>query len=290
MPCSTCGHPLLVNHKQQDLRCPQCLNLSLADRKNLVNKVERDRQRLHDDRVKTLLYEYSKDHLLLYLIERLNVVSHHFYENRRLNQKEFAYLNHLIKLIYPEDRSNFEDKYLERGDELDETIDALIDAQAEVINALNHIEDRFRLCVKYEVPMPDQKYLFSDYNIYDSEYRYCYQRCLRSLISGRPEDVELFDKTDETLRDFDILEADEIETLEDYAYTFFEFIISLLFVASANEVVGDIYTTFPPDYVTIFDIQDLLDEIDSQFTDEEGNVILQDSTLGWTNREGLNAA
>lgn len=159
-----------------------------------------------------------------------------------------------------------------------------------MITGLKHVDDEFRFCVNYPVQMSDSKFLFGDYKLFDSEYRYCHHRCLRSLIGGREEDIDIFDKTHEEIRDFGDPIDEKPDTLQGFADTFFEFINSLLFIASADEVVGDIYTTFPPSYVTVFDIQHLFDRIDQQFTDEEGNVLLHDSTLGWTTEEELDKA
>lgn len=41
--------------------------------------------------------EFDNGNLLLSLIERLNIIAHHFYENRRLDMKSFSYLNYLIE-------------------------------------------------------------------------------------------------------------------------------------------------------------------------------------------------
>lgn len=236
------------------------------------------------------MQDYKKSHLLLYLIERLNIVSHGFYENRRLNMREFAYLNYLIKLVYSTDKSEFGDQYLDRGDELDEEIDMLLSTQAKLVRALDHIEDRFRLCLEYPVPMDNGKFLFADYDLRDTEYRYCFQRCLCSLICGREEDVELFDKTHEKIRNFERPSIEEIDTLENFGDTFYGFILSMLFIASSDSTVGDIYGTLMPDHVSVFDLKEFLDRIDSQFADEEGELILQDSTLAMTEEDGLNRA
>jgi len=256
----------------------------------LRTKIKRDRQFLQDENLIRLLEDYDKDHLLLYLIERLNIISRNFYESRRLNLREFAYINYLIKIVYPADESQFGDDQLDRGDDLDDTIDALLSTQAELVTALNHVEDRFRLCLKYPVPMNDGKFLFGDYDLRDTEYRYCFQRCLRSLIGGREEDVDLFDKTHEEIRGVEKPSSDEIDTLEDFGNTFYGFILSMLFVASADSTVGDVYATSMPDHVSVFDLTELLDRIDSQFANEEGELILQDSTLAVMNEDGLDRA
>ncbi|AKH98652.1 MULTISPECIES: TFIIB-type zinc ribbon-containing protein [Halobacteriaceae] len=290
MPCSECGHLLLVNHDAEKLVCPNCLGLEIEDRDIVEEKAERDRDLLQDENLVQLLEDYSKDHLLLYLIERLNKVSYDFYENRRLNMKEFAYINYLINIVYPVDKNEFGNQHLERGEEPDDDIDTLLSTQAKLVMALNHVEDRFRLCLEYSVPMRDGKFLFADYDLRDTEYRYCFQRCLRSLIGGREEDVELFDKTHQEIRDFDRPSSDEIDTLEDFGDTFYGFILSMLFVASADSIVGDIYGTSLPDHVSVFDLTELFDRLDGQFITEEGDVALQDSTLAWTNEDGLTQA
>ncbi len=204
--------------------------------------------------------------------------------------REFAYINYLINIVYPVEDSEFGDEYLDRGDELDDDIDTLLSAQGELVRALDHVEDRFRLCLEYPVSMPDQRFLFGDYDIRDTEYRYCFQRCLRSLIGGREEELELFDKVHAEIRNFDRPSGDEIETLEDFADTFYGFILSMLFIASSDTTVGGIYGTSMPDHVSVFDLRDLLDRIDQQFVNEEGEVILQDSTLAWTDEDGLTQA
>jgi hypothetical protein len=155
------------------------------------------------------------------------------------------------------------------------------------VRALKHVEDQFRLCLEYPVPMRDGKFLFADYDLRDTEYRYCFQRCLKSLIGGREEDIELFDKTHKEIRDFEKPSAEEIDTLEDFGDTFYEFILSMLFIASVDTITGDIYSTSMPDYVSVFDLSDLFDRIDQQFTNEEGEVVLGDSTLAWTDQDGL---
>ncbi|AKU09846.1 hypothetical protein [Haloferax gibbonsii] len=276
-----------MNREEEKLLCPNCLNIEIADLDVVEDKVERDRQLLRDENLIRLLEDYDKDHLLLYLIERLNIISYEFYENRRLNMREFAYIIYLINIVYTADESQFGNDQLDRGDDPDDIIDALLSTQAELVTALNHIEDRFRVCLEYPVPMTDGKFLFGDYDLRDTEYRYCFERCLRSLIGGREEDVERFDKTHEEIRDFEKPTSDEIDTLEDFGNTFYGFILSMLFVASADSTVGDIYGTSMPDNVSVFDLTEFLDRIDSQFANEEGELILQDSTLAMTNEDGL---
>lgn len=288
MPCADCGHLLLVSYDTESLYCPNCLEIELEDRDELYEKIERDRELLREDNLVKIIEEYDKGHLLLYLMERLNIISHELFENRRLNLREFSYLNYLIKLIYSANSNRFGDQHLDRGEEVNDEIDALLSSQSELVAALDHLEDEFRLPVKYEVPMPQGRFLFQDYDLRDSEYRYCFHRCLRSLIGGTEEDLDIFDETQNNVRSFTRPELDEVETLEDWANCFHGFIMSMLFVASADQTVGDTYTTFLPDHVSVFDLTEIFDRIDSQFLDKDGNIALEDSTLASTEEDEFN--
>jgi hypothetical protein len=79
MPCSDCSHLLILDHDNEKLLCPNCLDIKMADRDVLEEKIERDRQLLRDENLVQLMRDYDKGHLLLYLIERLNKVSYGLY-------------------------------------------------------------------------------------------------------------------------------------------------------------------------------------------------------------------
>lgn len=265
MPCLECGHLLYVDYEDRELRCPECRGLPLEDDAILARKIKEARELLSEENQIDLLQEYSKEHLLLYIISRLNYLGKEFYETRAFPVREFSYLNYLINNIYQ--RDDFGDGHLETGfDEIAEEIDALLDAQGELINALNHVEEEFRFCVQWPVEMPNTKTFFGEYRFRDSEYRLCYHRCLRSLMGGTEEEREVYDWTAETIRDFDRPTADKIDSLRDFADCFYEFIASLKFIAAANETVGDLYTTFPTE-ATVFDLKDFLGCLDTQFGD-----------------------
>jgi hypothetical protein len=173
MPCSDCGSLLLVNHNREKLICPSCVDLPLEDQAVVDRKVEAGLEFFREERLMEVIEYYNKGNLLLYLMERLNKVADDFLETRRLNVTEFSYLNHLIKIIYP--RSGFGDDYLDRRDELDDDIDALIKAQSQLIRNLKHAEDDFNYC--YHRPVPDETPFFGEYDLYDTEYRWAHYRC-----------------------------------------------------------------------------------------------------------------
>ena len=290
MPCSECGHLLFVSLKYEDLRCPNCLDLDVEDEAVINEKIERDKDLLREDNQIQLVDNYDKSNLILSLIEHLNRISHEFYNSRRLDYRDFSYMNYLLKIVYSADKDQFDDDYLERDGGLDDRIEAAVDSQSRLLSALRHVEENFRVCLKYPVPQTNEKFLFGEYDIRDTEYRYGHWRCLKSLMGGEEEQKEVFDRASIAVRNFDTTEGDKIENLQEFADTFFEFIIALLFIASADDIVGDIYTTSLPSSVDVFDIKELLSRIDGRFTDEDNNFLLQDETLAVTTLEELNEA
>jgi hypothetical protein len=64
----------------------------------------------------------------------------------------------------------------------------------------------------------------------------------------------------------------------------------MLFVASLDNITNEIYSTFMPDYVSVFGLSDFLDRIDALFATDDGEIVLQDSTLAATSEQGLTQA
>jgi hypothetical protein len=285
MPCSDCGSLLIVNHDHRKLFCPFCSGLEIEDQDIVNQKVEDGLDFFRDDRLIGVVENYSKGNLLLYLIERLNIVAHGFFESRRLDLTEFSYLNHLIKIIFP--RSGFGDDHLDRGDELNEVIDIMIKSQSSLVKNLKHSRDGFNYCVPR--PVPDDQPFFGEYDLYDTEYNWAYYRCLRSLGCGLEEDVDLFDEVHREIRDYDKPDGSMFDSLDNFVKIAFEFIVNMLFIASADDVVGNIYETWLPSEVTVLDLYEFFEHVNRQFENARGALILQDSKLGMASEEEVDA-
>jgi uncharacterized Zn finger protein (UPF0148 family) len=72
MPCKICDTPLLVSHKYEDLRCPNCSNLSTASLNRVEVEVQNSRDLLGEERVMELLKQYKKTQLVLALLRMGN--------------------------------------------------------------------------------------------------------------------------------------------------------------------------------------------------------------------------
>lgn len=266
----------MVNHTSQKLICPFCTDINVESQEIIDKKVRAGLDFFTDDQLMEVVTNYDKDNLLLYLIERLNIVADDFLETRRLDMTEFSYINHLIKTIYP--REGFGDRYLDRGEELDDRIDGLIKAQSQLVRNLKYSIDGFNYCLPR--PARGDTEFFGEYDLYSTEYKWAHYRCLRSLGCGLEEDVDLFDKTHRVFRDFDKPDGSMFDSLENFVGISFEFIVELLFIASGDDIVGDIYYTNLPDEISVLDLYEFLEGIDEEFENPEGVLILQDYTLG----------
>lgn len=289
MPCRECGHPLLVIYKYENLRCPSCLDIPIEDQQAVEKRAEKDEQLLDDDNLLGLLEQYDRNHLILYFVQRLNEVSYEFRETRALHQQTFVYLNYLIKIIYEADESRFGDQYLNTEDGADETVDTLLATQSDLQTSLNQVKDKSRLCVEYGVPVDSSRFIFSQYHLFDSEFRYCYHRCVNSLVGGGEDNKALFDRVEQQLRGFDRPNASDINDSESFGNAFYKLICSMAFMASENGIANSIYRTELPESVSIIKIREFLDRIQLQFSDG-GDMILEDERLGMTSQEGLNEA
>jgi hypothetical protein len=263
MPCSECGEPLLASDKYENLRCPYCCGLDVVEPDDLRDDIELTREILAEDRVLDILRDYKKNNLLLYLINKLNQTAHQMYQTRGMQIEHFAYLSYLIKLVYP--RDDFGDKELDPEGELADPIKSVLEREVRVLRGLNHIEDKSMYAVPKPVKPNNPSTFIENYWFYESEYSYCRRRNIRSLLGGHKSELDIYDHVSETIRDFDTKPGDEIETLEDFADTFFEFIIGISLMMSADETADDLHGNLLPDGIDTFDLKELINRLDREF-------------------------
>lgn len=288
MPCSACGTPWLVSHKYEKLYCPDCLGIEVVNPQNAKEEIENARQFVSEDRTMDILKNYDKNHLLLLLMDELNRISHAFYDGAEtgLPVRKFAYISYLMKLIY--ERGDFGTEYFEHQEEgLPKDIELILEWIDRVIRRIDQVEDGFRYAVSPPVSIPSSVPFVGEYVFFDSEYRYCFQRCLRSLIGGHEEEMDLFFEVHEETRSFERTDVDEIDSLEDLTGTFFEIIVTMAFMFSVDNTLNEIYYTSLPEKMDAFDLKDLLNCIDSQFSDEGIAQIDETGMLPVAGEEGV---
>ena len=267
MPCSTCGQLLCVDDDGRTLFCPECSTYAFEEESILEDKIREQRELLTHGNIISMIKEYSRLNLLVSLMWKLNLTAHELYQSRRMKFREFAYLNILIKHIYQED--GFGDKQLEDVSDLPEDIDLAIESYSQIRKSLDFVEDGFRFCMIKFVKGPNATSFFGEYLFFDSEYMLCFDRCAKSIFGATEENIDLFDTVSDEFRDFTDLGTDDIESPEDFAEVFYEFIMSMKFMAAADDIIGEIYTTHLPNEVTVNDITDFLSLIDSRLTEQQ---------------------
>jgi hypothetical protein len=286
MPCSECGEALLLRDSHK-LECPCCKNYDIIDPDNIEEEIEQAREFMNEDKILSMFQDYNKYHLLKFLIDKLNKNADDFLDDftAGLQVREFGYLAYLIKKVY--ERSGFGDEIPESESDLKELEDFVDKALAgidEVIRTIHQIEDGFQYILPQEVLLPDAKPLVGEYEFYQTEFGYCFYRCIKSLLCGKEENRVYFLKAEEVFRDFD--RADQVESLEDMGSKFYKAIVPFAFLLSADGFVNEAHYTSFPDEVSALDIREFLNCLAPQASYGRGNYGLSDS-LGFLEVDGL---
>jgi hypothetical protein len=287
MPCVECGSPLFVSEKYEDLRCPNCSNLSVASPELVESQVKTHRDYFGEKELIEFLKDYDKEQLILALLRMGNKAASQIWEDRGISLRDFALPPRLIKLLLPE--SGFGGKRLDVNDWPPDVLETVLDFHFNVLRTLSHLEDQFVYAYP-KVTLEDTSSILSSHAIYSSEYQYCFDRCTRSLLGGREKHRDRFDSVDLEFRDFDTPEADEIETAKDFGRTFYEFIIGISFFMSSNDSLGETYHNDFPESVTILDIGDFLEELDLGYVDGALGQMRFEGELAMTQWSEINRA
>jgi hypothetical protein len=262
---------------QETLFCPKCRGLPIEYDSQVELRLgwQLD-ERFTDENVVGLVKEYSKTNLILYLIHRLNHIAN-IHDKNGTPIGEYGYLSHFLKRVY--ENSGFGDEQLEDATELDEEIELVRDAYTGVIKPLEDSREKFVICIGKPDRGSDWNNFGEDYDLIPSEYKLCYDRCVKSVLAGTEENREHFNFISENFRDFDKTEPEDIEDSRDFADCWYELIQQQKFIASSDETVGDIFYTELPDSVNVFQLEELFDRIDSEFGGEAHEVMKQHSIV-----------
>lgn len=276
MPCPHCDSPLLVSEKYEDMRCPTCANLGIIPYSTLYPELEATRDYFSEDQLVDLLKDYEKTQLILLLIRESNKAAHEVWQHRRTPVREFLYASRLIKLLLPE--TGFGDELLDLDGEQPELIDLIFSHQFLIQRTLDHLEGHFQYAYP-KVGIDDTSSFFDKFQRYESEFNYCFIRCMKSLMGGFSEEQELFDRAHNAFRDFDTPESDTVESVRQFAEIFFELIISFGFLFSSHDSLNDVYQQSLPEPVTILDLSDFIDRIALQYSGGPLNEIRETGEL-----------
>lgn len=280
MPCDDCGHMLVVDYDDTSLFCPRCNGLPVES--NAVVQATTTwllEDYFTDENIIQLLGDYSRSNLILYLLTRLNHISNVFFQENGLPVNEFGYLAYILKQVYETNKSEFGDKQLQDARELDEEIHLVQETYTTLISAFRDARNEFAICVKKDSYTGQIENFTSNYKLYQSEFGLCFERCVKSILCGDWDNYEDYSYVSDVLRSVDKTNVDDVDTVEEFADAWYQYILQLRLLASSDDMVGDTYYTRLPDDVTIFDIEEFLDRIDSQFTDEQHTLMQKEGVV-----------
>jgi len=276
MPCPECDSPYLVSQKYENLRCPKCLNIGIVSPERVKTEVEDARDFMGENQVLDYLKDYDKTQLILALLRMGNKAVHEVWNNRAIPIRDFAFTPLFIKLLLPE--TGFGNKTLDVQDWPPETLETIIKHRFLVLRELNHLEEQFTYAYP-KVATGSLNTIFDRYDLYQSEFSYCFDRCLKSLLGGELEHREQFDTADEELRKFETPDGDNIQSVRDFADAFYDFIIGMGFLLSSDESLNEVFYNEFPESVTILDIRDFMDALNNQFLPGNINAITGEEEL-----------
>jgi len=271
MPCSDCGQVLVYDQGKNSLYCPACRSLSVVESDEINKEVTAlQKQYFNYPDLVSLLDEFGSIRIIAELVEDLNEAAAGLQlENRMPFGRMFHTLPILVSVY--EDIEEF-DSHIDPSDEkaakeVKEAIEAIQNADTNLVPILKGIQEDFIIPIKIADVQNHWKDFYKNHEFEKSEYWLCTERCMHANVGARDELREDFLQHQEIFRSFEKPETDNIETVQDFGDAWYSLIVSLGFAASLDNDVKTAFTTYFPDHVTIFDIQDLLYKVGKHVTE-----------------------
>jgi Holliday junction resolvase-like predicted endonuclease len=276
MPCSECGQTLIYHQEKERLYCPSCLSLSVVESGN-INKAatELQKQYFNYPELAGVLDEFGSIRVIAELVEDLNEAAAGLQLKNRMPFGQMFQTLPLLVSVY-ENIEGF-DSHLDPSDEdaakgVKEAIDAVQNADTVLVPIVKGIQEDFIIPIELSPVQNHWKDFYRNHAFEKSEYWLCTERCLHANVGARDELREDFLQHQQIFRSFEKTKTDDIETVRDFGDAWYSLIVGLGFAASLDDDVKTAFTTYFPDHVTIFDIQDLLYKVGDHVT--ESGVVL----------------
>ncbi|WP_152420606.1 hypothetical protein [Halorubrum tebenquichense] len=267
MPCVQCNRTLAYHEEKHSLYCPNCLDLPVADRdfiKEVASKIRKEN--LNNQTLARLIQEHGSLRVIAELTNRLNQGAGGLVSKNRMPFGEFFHATPIIKTIY--ENSNKFEHTLESGTDASQqdfrkNVNTLLDAGTTLIAVLKQTEEDFTIPIKLLPDSSTWEDFYSDNLFLHSEYWLCAERCTRANAGARDELREDFMLKEIIFRNFDRPEYDEYDSVEEWADSWYGFIVEIGFASALDQNIGEIFTTDFPDSVSIFDLESLFDKVNN---------------------------
>jgi hypothetical protein len=281
MPCEECGHLLCVDPDEElSLFCPRCNNLpyeSNAIVQAATNWLLEDH--FTDENIIQIIDEYSKNNLIINILTRLNHVANQFFQDQEVGIpiNDFGYFPYILKQIYRKD--NFGDEYLEDPWELDDELRVLRDAYTELVLSFRAARDQFLICIRRDEFSGQFENFASDYELYQSEYGLCFERCVKSILGGDLDNYETYVFVADNLRSVDKRDVEDVSTSWEFTDAWYDYLLQMRMIASSDTLVNDAYFTRLPEHINIFHIEEFIDRIDNCFTQRQHEEMVEEGIV-----------
>lgn len=272
MPCSECDHTLVYDEKKERLYCPECLDLPVADETQIKEKASAIRKEyLNNSELIVLLEEFGSLRVISGLLHELNAGAFGIPDENRMAFNKFFTPTPIIQTVYKnwdEFNHHFDPDDTDVQDEVEDHIETLLEAGSLLIPILKQIQEDFAAVIELTPVDSDWTEFYANNEFKHTEYWLCSERCKRATVGAREEYRQQFLEQQEIFRTFTKPEKEDIDTVREFGDYWHGFIASLGFSATLDESLQDAFTTYFPDYVTIFDIEELLSCVDKAVEDQ----------------------
>ena len=287
MPCEECGHLLCFEEPEEGedivpatLYCPRCegLTLEYESRVNLKTNWVLE-EHLSDYRVIGAITQFRKRDLVFYLTWRLNKETSRLFESAEMKFSEIKTVTYILKQVYG--RTDFGEETVGDIENPPDEIEDIIEGYSIVLRCIRDVENDFLACVGQPERHLDWKgnRFVEEYDFRPTEYNLCFERCIRSIIGGRKKNRVDFEFVADNLRLADKTPPENIETLKDFGDCWYQLIVSLKFIASADELANDVYYTDMPASLDVFQIEEFIDELNRLTSDRDQAIVREESAL-----------
>lgn len=299
MPCVVCDGLLAVREFNSDnqthLYCPRCEGLDIESRGVVRAKTEYliEDSKVNAGRIPHGLGDYQKSEVLSFLIVRLNRHLNRFFEKNGMYTFEVGYLASLIYAVYR--AQGFGNKSIDDPKEFADDVTVLRDGFAVLHRAFLDAHQGFSICERKTNFSGDFNDFADDYNRLPSEYWLGFHRIVTALACGDAADWDTYTTVTDEIRNFrGMFETDDPQTVEEYGDFWYQLIIQLKVIASMDPIINDVYFTRMPEEITIFHIEEFLDELDTlldpikELKASEGQpVVLDEETIDQAGKQAF---
>lgn len=271
MPCSDCGQTLIYHQEKEFLYCPACLSLPVVESGNInAEATALQKQYFNYPELAGILDEFGSIRVIAELIEDLNEAAAGLQLENRMPFGQMFHTLPLLVSVY-ENIDEF-DSYINPSNEaaakeVKEAIEAILNADTVLVPIVKGIQEDFIVPIELSPIRNHWKDFYANHTFEKSEYWLCNERCMHANVGGREELREEFLEQQQIFRSFERPDTDDVETVREFGDAWYSLIVSLGFASSLDDDIKTAFTTYFPEHVTIFDIQDLLYEVGDHVTE-----------------------